>query len=72
MLTKFPDTAGELKVEFEMLMTQLCSVSTISEYEQIKSRLLERFVHYYLLWRMGFNGGWQEGITYFQFSGAIA
>ena len=41
MLTKFPDNAGELKVEFEMLMQRLCSISTLSEYEEIKSRLLE-------------------------------
>ena len=41
MLTKFPDNAGELKVEFEMLMQRLCCISTLSEYEEIKSRLLE-------------------------------
>ena len=41
MLTKFPEDGGELKVEFEMLMKRLCSVATLGEYEEIKSRLLE-------------------------------
>ena len=41
MLTKFPEDAGELKVEFEMLMKRLCTVPTLGEYEEIKSRLLE-------------------------------
>ena len=41
MLTKFPANLSDVKTEFEQLMCTLCTISTLSEYEEVKSRLLE-------------------------------
>ena len=41
MLAKFPANIGEVKTEFEQLMYTLCTISTLSEYEEVKRRLLE-------------------------------
>ena len=41
MLLKFPDDLGEQKAEFEDLMLQLLYIATISEFMEIKGRLLQ-------------------------------
>ena len=40
MLLKFPATLNELKSEFEEMMLQLLTVSTISEFQELQSRLI--------------------------------
>ena len=40
MLVKFPATLNELKSEFEEMMLQLLTVSTISEFQELQSRLI--------------------------------
>ena len=54
-LGKFPAELGELKSEFEELMLQLLTVTTLTQYHELKSRKVEypKFVQYYLLWNMG-------------------
>ena len=41
MLVKFPATLNELKSEFEEMMLQLLTVSTISEFQELQSRLIQ-------------------------------
>ena len=41
MLTKFPAELGELKSEFEELMLQLLTVTTLTEYHELKSRIVQ-------------------------------
>ena len=41
MLTKFPAELGELKSEFEELMLQLLTVTTLTQYHELKSRILQ-------------------------------
>ena len=41
MLLKFPATLNELKSEFEEMMLQLLTVSTISEFQELQSRLIQ-------------------------------
>ena len=41
MLTKFPVKLGELKSEFEELMLQLLTVTTLTQYHELKSRILQ-------------------------------
>ena len=40
MLAKFPANSGELKTEFEQLMYTLCTISPLSEYEEVKIHLI--------------------------------
>ena len=39
MLAKFPSQLEELKGEFEILMLQMLTVPTLSEYQEIKNRI---------------------------------
>ena len=41
MLQKFPDDLSQQRVEFEDLMLQLLYIATISEFMEIKGRLLQ-------------------------------
>ena len=68
ILLKFPPELGDLRNEFEELMTTLLTVTTLREYRDLKVRIQQISAVLPSIGQLQ-NGGLQEDTTYFPYSG---